>query len=120
MALVLNKANWSATDGGSVHVDSTTATSIQVGGWYFKLNTSVIQELVDLGFTTVSFKATGKWYGGSTPTHFYFSQTSTWYASGDTITLNLADYIGKGVKIQVGNGSSTSDGSMLIDNIVFA
>ncbi|MBR4943743.1 MAG: hypothetical protein IKZ28_06885, partial [Clostridia bacterium] len=120
LAAFVNANNWSATDGGDVHVDSTTANSITVGGWCFKLNTSVIQELVDLGFTTVSFKATGKWYGGNTPTHFYFSQTSKWYASGDTITLNLADYIGKGIKIQVGNGSSTGDGSMLIDNIVFS
>jgi hypothetical protein len=119
MAMVVNEANWSETGGGSVHVDAATSNSITVGGWYFKLNADTVKALVDLGYTKISFKVTGKWYGGNTPTHFYFSQTSTWYASGATITLNLADYANDGIKMNVGNGSSTSDGSMLIDNIVF-
>ena len=120
VALMVNEANWSATDGGSVHVDEATSTSIAVGGWYFKLNADVIQQWVELGFTTVSFKVTGKWYGGNTPTHFYFSQTSKWYASDATVTLNIADYLENGLKIQVGNGTTTGDGSMIISDIVFA
>ena len=120
MATFANSSNWAATDGGSVHVDEVTLTSIKVGGWYFKLTADAVQELVDLGYTEITFTATCKFYGGTTPTHFYVKPNDQWYTSGETVTINLASCVDAGIKMQVGNGSSNSDGSILIENIVFS
>ena len=120
MATFANSSNWAATDGGSVHVDEVTLTSIKVGGWYFKLTADAVQELVDLGYTEITFTATCKKYSGTTPTHFYVKPNGQWYTSGETVTINLASCVDAGIKMQVGNGSSNSDGSILIENIVFS
>ena len=122
VAIVVNAANWSATDGGDIHVNETAADKIVVGGWYFKLTAEAVQELIALGYSEVSFTTTSRGYNGSA-THAYFAITEEWYELGATVTLNLEAHKEKGIKIRLATGGASeskySDGAVQIDNIVF-
>ena len=122
LAVVVNADNWSATDGGSVHVNETAADKIVVGGWYFKLTAEAVQELIALGYSEVSFATTSRGYNGSA-THAYFTVTGEWYELGETVTLNLEAHKEKGIKIKLATGGASeskhSDGAVQIENIVF-
>ena len=122
LAVVVNAENWSATDGGTIHVNETAADKIVVGGWYFKLTAEAVQELIALGYSEVSFATTSRGYNGSA-THAYFTVTKEWYELGATVTLNLEAHKEKGIKIRLATGGTSeskySDGAVQIDNIVF-